>query len=83
MATTKLNKKSSWAEALAGYSNFILQTVPDDWKTSIRIAEETGLSETHTRRIISKAMREGRVEMRKFRIQTGSRLYAAPHYRIK
>lgn len=83
MATSKLDKKPSWSEALAGYSNFTVQAVPDEWKTSIRIAEETGMSETHTRRIISKAMREGRVEMRKFRIQTGSRLYAAPHYRIK
>tara|TARA_B100001123_G_C15083587_1_gene936714 strand:+ start:459 stop:644 length:186 start_codon:yes stop_codon:yes gene_type:complete len=54
-----------------------------DWKTTTQIADEMGTSVSHASNKIRIAVRAGGVEMRKFLIDTGSKIYPVPHYRMK
>ena len=74
----------SWTELLSDerISDSLDQPGPE-WKTTEMIAEETGKSISHASWQLRMAMREGRLEMQKFLINTGIKPYPVPHYRIK
>ncbi len=47
-----------------------------DWAAKIN------KSESHTCLLLKKSVKAGRVEIKTFRILTGSRVYPVPHYRL-
>lgn len=57
--------------------------VPPGWKTSIQWADEDGFSHSYTRQLLSRAVADGTIEMKKFRISNGNMLFPTPHYREK
>jgi hypothetical protein len=70
------------AELSAALANDGVETVPPDWKSAREIGDQCGYATSQTQRILSDAVRTGRLEMRKFRIRSGSRVYPVPHYRV-
>lgn len=57
--------------------------VPAGWKTTAQIADEGGWALSTARKIVLETLRAGRAEHRTFRIRTGTRVYAVPHYRLR
>ena len=81
--TRKTKDDLSWTELLSESMADPLDNPGPDWKTSHQISAETGKSLSHTSWQIRVAMREGKLEMQKFLIDTGIKPYPVPHYRIK
>jgi len=73
----------SWTDLLAAERKVPSENVPDGWKSARTIAGEENRSISHTSRLIREAVREGKVEMKRFSIDVGPRTYPVPHYRIK
>jgi hypothetical protein len=48
--------------------------------TSAEIAKASGASDVHGRAMLRKAVENGYFKVKKFRIQTGSRIMPVPHY---
>lgn len=57
--------------------------VPDGWKTSIQIADESGKARCTVEQHLLRAVRLGVVERKQFRIATGRYFRDVLHYRIK
>ena len=81
--TRKTKGDLNWADLLAEERKVPAEKVPNGWKTSRTIAGEQNRSLSHTSRLIREAVREGKVEMKRFSIDVGPRTYPVPHYRIK
>jgi len=65
----------NWLDGLA--TEVITDKVPKDFYTCQQIADLRGLSVARTSELLRKAMREGSVQMRKFRVKSGR---VVPHY---
>lgn len=81
-ATTKPDADlAKWCEALA--ANGQLDEVPPGWMTTAQIAAMLNKGHGTTGAQLSRAVREGRAEVKRFRIQTPRGAYPVPHYRLK
>jgi hypothetical protein len=73
---------SAWAAALAPH--YAVDTVPPGWFTRAEISDRLGKNRSTIARRMQDALREGRAEVKVFRIASGQRgIYPVPHYRIK
>ncbi len=84
MGNSRNNKNNlkSWTELLTESRESMLEAPGPEWKTTSQVAEETGVSASHASQKLRVALRDGEVEMKKFLIDTGSKPYPVPHYRI-
>lgn len=58
-----------------------LEKVPSGWLTSHQISDKLGKAMSTASHMIAEQVRNGRLEMKKFRIQVGDRAVSTPHYR--
>jgi hypothetical protein len=58
-----------------------IEPVPHGWHTIAELAREAGKSIPRTSEVIRRAIAAGLVEVRTFRIRSGSKVYPVPHYR--
>ena len=83
MADTRKTKGDlSWAKLLSEGRKVPEENIPDGWKTIRTVADDQGRSVSQTSALMREAVREGRVEVQKFRIDVGAKTYPVPHYRI-
>jgi len=80
--TRKSEDNLNWAKLLAEERRVPAEDVPSGWKTTRDIAAEQGRSVSHTSALLRDAVREGRVEVKRFSVDVGPRTYPVPHYRI-
>ena len=80
--TRKSEDNLNWAKLLAEERRVPAEDVPGGWKTVRVIAAEQSRSISHTSALLRDAVREGRVEVKRFSIDVGPRTYPVPHYRI-
>lgn len=73
-----VNLLAKLADALVDNS---AEAVPHDWKTIKAIARECGRSPKRTQELVQAGIEAGLIEVRKFRIRTGGKVYPVPHYR--
>lgn len=72
---------AAWCAALATQGQ--PDTVPAGWLTAVQLAAKLGKNRDSLSRSLSQSVREGRVEMKRFRVVNGQRgLYPTPHYRL-
>ena len=71
---------AAWCAVLACSE---VDEVPPGWVTVTQLADELGKAEATIRTQLSRAVREGKAEMQKFRIQTPRGPYPVPHYKLK
>lgn len=74
--------ESAWKAALAA-PTIETDEVPDDWKTALQLAEITGRERSTVTNRMSLLVRQGKAEMKRFRVMTGRGVYPTPHYRLK
>ena len=60
-----------------------VERVPEGWVTCNQFSEETGKSVAQVSKILSKGVKENRVEVKRFKIKAGDRVYPVLHYKIK
>jgi len=72
---------AKWCEVLA--SPVIPDAVPPGWHTLAAIALELGKAESTVGAQLRRAVRDGRAEVKKFRIMTSRGPFPVPHYRLK
>jgi hypothetical protein len=73
---------SAWAAALSPQYKF--DEVPPGWFTRAQISDSLGKTRSTIARRMHDALREGRAEVKVFRIASGQRgIYPVPHYKIK
>lgn len=83
MATAPVKKTpNEWLQILAAAGRGTPDVIPPGFKSVPAISEETGMSETQTRRYLREAVKLGMVEERKLRVVAGNKLYPFSHYRI-
>lgn len=82
MATAPVKTANEWLSILTKAAKGVADSVPPGFKTAAQISQETGRSETQVRKYLKKAGKLGLVEKRKFKIETGDKLYPTPHFRI-
>ena len=80
VALVNTSDLAKWCEVL---STRATETVPEGWLTCIQLAEKLGKSRITVGILLGKAVREGRAEVKKFVITTGSVTRPVPHYRLK
>ena len=80
--TRKTKGDLSWTKLLSEARKVPKETIPDGWKTVRTIAGEEGRSVSQTSSLLREAVRVGKVEVQKFRIDVGAKTYPVPHYRI-
>ncbi len=72
---------SAWAAALAPKHE--PDAVPEGWLTAVELGKMLGKDRSTITALMQKALREGRAEVRKFRVPCGQRgIYPTPHYRL-
>lgn len=72
---------AAWCEALAPRHE--LDVVPEGWLTAIQLGKLLGKDRSTVTTLLQAALREGRAEVKKFRIPAGQRgIYPTPHYRL-
>ena len=80
------NKKNTtaneWADAIAHSLSKKTQTVPKGFYTQREIAKQLGKKATQTKTYIQDLLNDGKAEMMKFKIQTNTKPYPVPHYRL-
>lgn len=82
MAHSHKNKIDvSWVHQLAEAARAQAEEPPEGFLTAQQIADETGITYSHVRRLIRENVKQGTIEVRKFRIEAGDRLYPVKHYR--
>lgn len=59
--------KNDWAAALQEAFERKADVIPPGWKTVKEIAKEQGVSKEHVSRIVTRLVKVGRAEMKKFR----------------
>ena len=88
MARTDKNKDDvvpdhSWVHELAKAVIEENKPPPPEYITAAQVSEETGVSQGHARKLLHQGVKSGRLETKKFRIQSGDRLYPVALYRPK
>ncbi len=84
MARANKNKNNlDWLNQLRKEFSGPPESIPDGWLTVKQLAKESGMSEVHTRKVVAKGIENGTVEVKKFKIQTITRLMPVPHYKEK
>lgn len=73
-----VNLLAKLAEALVDNG---VEPVPPDWKTIKGLARECGRSPKRTQELVQAGVEAGLIEVRKFRVRTGGKVYPVPHYR--
>lgn len=73
---------AEWCAVLASPGP-VTDIVPPGWLTAFELADKLGASLTETRRRIGKALAEGKLECKKFRILTTGKSHSVYHYRRK
>ena len=58
-----------WAKALQEAFTRKADVIPPGWKTVREIADEQNVSKEHISRIVTRLVKEGRAEMKKFRTE--------------
>ena len=58
------------------------ERVPDGWQTIAEIAAFERVSISTATRMVKGLRKLGKMEMRKFRVDTGDKVYPVPHYRL-
>jgi len=72
---------SAWSAALA--PKIEPDTVPPGWMTAIELGKLLGKDRSTVTGLLQTAIREGRAEVKKFRVLSGQRgIYPTPHYRL-
>ena len=72
---------AAWCKALAPRHE--LDVVPEGWLTAIQLGKLLGKDRRTVTTLLQAALREGRAEVKKFRIPAGQRgIYPTPHYRL-
>lgn len=84
--------KDDWAKVLQSAFQREADVIPPGWKTVKEIAKEQGVSKEHISRIVTKLVKNGKLEMKKFRsevrgvengnIRRRSYFRLHPYYRI-
>lgn len=82
MATAPVKTANDWLQVLAAAGKKVADEVPPGFKTASEIARETNRGESTTRKMLKEAVKLGLAEERKFSVESGSKLYPTPHYRI-
>jgi hypothetical protein len=88
MAITRLTKSKNemtlndWASVLSKAGRGIPDDIPPGFQSAEDIAKETGRGLSQTGKYLREARRLGLVEEKKFKVDTGTKLYPTPHYRI-
>ena len=73
---------AQWCAALA--DPVVPDTIPPGWKSRAEISAMLGRSPSTVTRHIAAAVAQGKCELKKFRIASGSRgVYPVVHYRLK
>jgi hypothetical protein len=72
----------SWHELLADEYASKEEPPADGYKTCEQIANELSKSVSYTSFILRRLEKRGKVDVRKFKIKTGSKYYPVPHYKI-
>ena len=72
---------SSWSAALS--TTAAADTLPPGWLKMSEVAAMLGKSESHTAKLIRKAVEQGRCQTAMFRVQCGQKVMALRHYRLK
>lgn len=71
----------AWCEALAPRHE--IDAVPAGWFTAVQLGEMLGKDRSTVTTLLQTAIKEGRAEVKKFRVRTGQRgIYPTPHYRL-
>lgn len=73
--------ESAWKAALVA-PTIEAEEVPDGWKTAIQLAQMTGRERSTITNRMSLLVRQGKAEMKRFRVMTGRGVYPTPHYRL-
>lgn len=73
---------NEWADAIAQSLSKKTQPVPKGFYTQKEIAKKLKKKATQTKTYIQDLLNEGKVEMMKFKIQTNTKPYPVPHYRL-
>lgn len=76
------NAVGEWANMLSEVSECSYDPPPPEWQTARQVAEETGMSVSHTQKLLYDAVKAGRAEKKRFHIKQSTRFYPIPHYRI-
>lgn len=72
---------AAWCQALAPRHDY--DVVPEGWLTAIQLGKLLGKDRSTITSLLQTALREGRAEVKKFRVQSGQRgIYPTPHYRL-
>jgi hypothetical protein len=72
---------AAWCAALAEPSVAVEQ-VPPGWFTVTQLCEETGRANATISKRMTDMVRQGKAEMRRFRVMTGRGVYPVPHYTL-
>ena len=80
MATSDLG--GQWLDRLHGAMSGEAEEVPEGWSTLKEIMAETGYTHGYVWQNLEKLVKQGRVEKRKFRIQSTSSIRPIFHYRF-
>lgn len=59
-----------------------IEPIPPNYRTTDQWSKLWGLSHIYTRNLLLRALRNGQMETRKFRVNLNGRIYPVPHYRI-
>lgn len=73
---------NEWLDAITNAVNKKADKVPEGWKTPQEIREILNKSQRETSRKIAVLIKEGLVEVKKFRIETPRGLYPEIHYKL-
>lgn len=71
---------AKWCAALASTT---VEEVPPGWVTVAQLAIKFGKADCTVSAQLTRAVREGRAETKRFRINTSRGPYPVPHYRLK
>lgn len=72
---------AAWCEALAPRHEY--DVVPEGWLTAIELGKLLGKDRSTVTSLLQKALRDGRAEVKKFRVPSGQRgVYPTPHYKL-
>ena len=71
---------AAWCSALVPNA---VDKVPPGWLTALDLAAKIGKSRDTVSNQLTRAVRDGRAEVRKFRVLTPRGAYPVPHYRLK
>lgn len=83
MKPKKINPALAKMVSMLRNRDELLEEVEEGFYTIHQISEAMpGVSFEHVRKMMKGKTRAGQVEIKKFRIKTGSKIYAVPHYRV-